>query len=93
MQTRNIEISRNKVKIVSEFLDGLCHFETATGLTSYFAAKAAINGNLRAGTERRCMAIKKALKAFNVVVSIALNDRGLPAVRVYAPTKQSELFF
>lgn len=37
------------------------------------------------------MAVKKAVKQFNVMVSIASNDRGLPTVRMYSAIKQIEI--
>lgn len=92
MQTLNIEIARNKIKILSEFLDGLAHVGPNNGMQSYFAARGVRNAGLRVGTERKCAAAKKALKNFAVVVSVGTNDRGLPAVRLYSPTKQTEIF-
>lgn len=92
MQTINIEIARNKIKILSEFLDGLGVLSSADGMASYFAAREVRNAGLRVGTERKCAAAKKAVKAFNVMVSIANNPRGLPAVRLYSPLKQVEIF-
>lgn len=90
-QTIELELARNKTRPVADLLDGLAHLSTANGLTSYFAAKAVTNAMLRTGTERRCAAVKKALKQFNVMVSIASNSRGLPTVRIYAPSKQIEI--
>lgn len=92
MQTLNIEIARNKIRILSEFLDGLAHIEPSNGMQSYFAARAVRNAGLRVGTDRKCAAAKKALKNFAVMVSVATNDRGLPAVRLYSPVKQMEIF-
>jgi hypothetical protein len=91
MNTVDLEIARNKVTILSAFLDGLAHIDPANGMSSYFAARAVRNGNLRVGVERRCASAKKALKNFNVMVSVVNNRRGIPTVRLYAPTKQIEI--
>lgn len=92
MNTLDLEIARNKIKTLSAFLDGLAHIDPANTMQSYFAARAVRNGNLRCGVERRCAAAKKALKNFGVIVSIANNKRDIPTVRLYAPTKQTEIF-
>lgn len=93
MQTINIETANQKGRKIAEFLDGLHHFPSATsGLASYHAAQAVKAAMLRCGTERRCAAAKKAVKQFNVVVSIAVNERGLPTVRLFSATKQIEMF-
>jgi hypothetical protein len=92
MQTLDIEIARNKIKTLSEFLDGTAHINPNDGMQSYFAARAVRNGNLRCGVERRCAAVKKALKNFAVVVSVVDNHRGHATVRLYSPRKQTEIF-
>jgi hypothetical protein len=92
MKTVDLEIARNKIKTLSELLDGLAHVGPGDSLQAYYAAKLIRNGNLRSGVERRWRAAQKAAKAFNVVVSIANNPRGVPTVRLYAPTKQIEIF-
>lgn len=93
MQTIDLEIASQKGRKLSEFLDGLAHIPNAApGLQSYHAAQAIKHANLRCGVERRCTAIKKATKQFNVVVSIAPNGRGIPTVRLYSPIKQIEIY-
>jgi hypothetical protein len=93
MKTIDLEIARRKTPVIANLLDGLAHVPAiAPGLQSYHAAKAAVNGNLRTGVDRRCRAVKKALKQFNVIVSVAGNSRGIPAVRVFSPIKQTEIF-
>lgn len=93
MQTLDLEIAAQKGRKLSEFLDGLAHVPSnAPGLQAYHAAQAIKNANLRCGVERRCTAIKKAAKQFNIMVSIAPNRRGIPTVRLYAPLKQMEIF-
>lgn len=92
-QSFNIEMASQKGRKIAEFLDGLHHFQSATsGLAAYHAAQAVKSAMLRCGTERRCLAAKKALKQFNVTVSIANNERGLPTVRLYSAIKQTEMF-
>lgn len=92
MKTLNIEIARNKVKILSDFLDGLNHFNSDDGLASYHAAVKVRNSMLRVGNERWLSTAKKALKAFNVISSLALNERGIQTIRLFSPTKQFEIF-
>lgn len=93
MRSIDLEIAKRKTPVIAELLDGLARVPAnAPGLQSYFAAKAAVNGNLRTGADRRCNAIKKALKQFNVIVSIAPNARGIPTVRIFSPIKQIEIF-
>lgn len=93
MQSIDLEIARRKTPIIAELLDGLAHVPAiAPGMQSYHAAKAAVNGNMRTGADRRCNAVKKALKQFNVVVSIAVNGRGIPTVRIFSPIKQTEIY-
>lgn len=93
MQTINLELARNKTKILAEFLDGLAHIPfDAPGLQSYFAAKGVVHAGLRCGNDRRLNAVRKATKQFNVVLSIGTNPRGIPAVRIYSPIKQTEIF-
>jgi hypothetical protein len=92
VQTINLEMASGKGAKLTAFLDGLAHVpSSAPGLQAYHAAIAVRNANQRAGTERRCAAVKKAVKQFNVMVSIATNDRGLPTVRLYSPIKQVEI--
>ena len=90
MKTINLEFESNKTRQVAELLDGLGHFG-ANPLASYHAAKSVTNGRLRVGVERQLRAIKKAVSAFNVMVSIATNARGFSAVRLYSPIKQIEI--
>lgn len=95
MQTINLEIATRKGAKLTEFLTGLEHVAggpLSEGLRAYHAAVAVRNGMLRVGVYRRCMAVKKAVKAFSVMVSIANNDRGIPTVRLFSPTKQIEIF-
>lgn len=91
MRTVDLEIARRKTPVVADLLDGL-HCMGPDGMASYFAAKAAVNGNMRTGVERRAAAVKKALKNFNVIVSVAPNARDIPTVRIFAPTKQTQIF-
>ena len=90
MKTINLEFARNKTRPIDDFLQGLEHIP-CNPLAYYHAAKAVTNANLRTGTERRCAAVKKAVKQFNVMVSITSNERGLPTVRLYSPIKQIEI--
>ncbi len=93
MKTINLEIARRKTPVIADLLDGLAHVPSAApGLQSYFAAKAIVNGNMRTGVDRRCAAIKKAAKQFNVIVSIAHNERDIPTVRLFSPIKQIEIY-
>jgi hypothetical protein len=93
MQTIDLEIAAQKGRKLSKFLDDLAHMPSnAPGLQSYHAAIAIRNANLRCGVERRCAAVKKAAKQFNVMVSIASNQRGIRTVRLYSPIKQTEIF-
>jgi len=93
MKTINIEIAKQKGRILANFLDDLHHFPSATsGLAACHVAQAIKHANLRCGTERRCAAVKKACKAFNVIVSVAPNERGIPTVRLYSPIKQIEIY-
>jgi hypothetical protein len=93
MQTVNLEIAARKGAKITEFLKGLRYIPGGDeGLAAYHAAQAIKAGNLRCGVERRCAAIKKAAKQFNVIVSIAPNDRGIPTVRLFSPIKQIEIF-
>lgn len=91
MKTIDLEIARNKIKTLAELFDGLAHLGPNDSLQAYHAAKGVRNGNLRSGLERRMRAAKKAAASFNVMVSIANNPRGIPTVRLYAPTKQIEI--
>lgn len=91
MQTVNLEIATKKVHKLTEFLKGLSHFGD-DGMAAYHAAYAVRNGNLRCGIDRRLNAIRKATKAFNVMVSVANNPRGIPTVRLYSPIKQIEIY-
>lgn len=93
MRTINLETARNKTKLLAEFLDGLAHIASdAPGLQSYFAAKGIVNAGLRCGNDRRLNAVRKATKQFSVVLSIGTNPRGIPAVRIYSPIKQTEVY-
>lgn len=92
MKTIDLEIARNEIAKLSEFFDGLANVGANDGMQAYFAARAVRNGNLRCGVERRMKAAKKAAAAFNVMVSIAHNGRGIPTVRLFAPTRQIEIF-
>ena len=95
MKTINLETAARKGAILTEFLDGLEHLDggaLSPGLRAYHAAIAVRNASLRVGTDRKLNAVRKALKAFNVIVSIVNNPRGLPAVRLYSPLKQVEIF-
>lgn len=95
MQTIDLEMAAKKAEALTRFLDGLEHVAggpLSEGLRAYHAAIAVRNGNLRTGTERRLNAVRKAVKQFNVMCSIAPNARGIPTVRLFAPTKQIEIF-
>lgn len=92
MLTINLEIASAKGRKLTEFLRFTSHFGADDGLAAYHAAVAIRNGNLRTGLDRRVVAVKKAVKAFNVMVSIAENDRGIRTVRLYSPTKQTEVY-
>jgi hypothetical protein len=84
-------MARNKIGKIDTFLDGLGHFGD-NPLEKYHAAKAVRDGNLRVGVERRVAAAKKALKAFNVIVSIGSRPgRAGGCVRLYSPSKQIEI--
>lgn len=95
MQTINLEIASRKGETLAEFLKGLEHVSggpLSEGLRAYHAAIAVRNASLRVGTDRKLNAARKALKQFNVMLSIANNPRGIPAVRLYSPIKQVEIF-
>ena len=95
MQTINLEIAPRKGAQLTEFLTGLEHVAggpLSEGLRAYHAAIAVRNAALRVGTERKLNAVRKAVKQFNVMCSIANNPRGIPAVRLYSPIKQIEIF-
>ena len=92
MKTENIELAKGKGKILTEFLSGLSHFGGDDGLAAYHAACAVKSAMLRCGTDRQLRAVKKAVAQFNVMASIGTNERGLPAVRLFAPLKQHEIY-
>ena len=95
MQTINLEIASKKGAKLTAFLTGLEHVAggpLSEGLRAYHAAVAVRNASLRVGTDRKLNAVRKAVKQFSVMVSIANNDRGIPAVRLYSPIKQIEIF-
>lgn len=95
MRTINLEIATRKGETLTKFLTGLEHVASGPlneGLRAYHAAIAVRNATLRVGNERKLNAARKALRQFNVMLSIANNPRGLPAVRLYSPIKQVEIF-
>lgn len=95
MQTINLEIAVRKGATLTKFLTGLEHVPggaLSAGLRAYHAAIAVRNAALRVGNDRKLNAARKALKQFNVMLSIANNPRGIPAVRLYSPLKQIEIF-
>lgn len=93
MQTINLEIATRKGAQLTAFLKGLEHVAgDAAGLRAYHAAIAVRNAALRCGADRKLSAARKALKQFNVMVSIGNNPRGIPAVRLSSPIKQIEIF-
>lgn len=93
MQTINLEIASRKGAQFTAFLKGLEYIAGAdAGLAAYHAAIGVRNAALRCGTDRKLAAARKALKHFNVGVTISNNPRGIPAVRLYSPIKQIEIF-
>jgi hypothetical protein len=93
MQTIDLETASQKGRKISEFLDGLHHFESATSrLAAYHAAQAVKAAVSRVGVDRQVTAAKKALKAFDVMVSFGQRaGRAGPCVRLYSPRKQIEV--
>lgn len=91
MQTIDLSMARGKLKKLDAFLQDLQHMGHDP-LGIYFAAKGVRDAALRTGTDRQLNAARKALKAFNVTVTIATNARGLPSVRLYSAIKQTEIF-
>lgn len=93
MKTIDLELAPQKGRKLAEFLDGLAYVpSSAPGLQSYHAAQAIKAARLRVGVERQCTAVKKAVRQFNVTVSITTRP-GRPghAVRLYSPIKQMEI--
>jgi hypothetical protein len=85
-------MAKSKIAQIDELIDGTSYF-AHDPLAISCAARAARNALLRVLVEDRVAKAKKALKAFNIVVSVTVDDNGHRGVRFYAPTKQQELRF
>lgn len=77
----------SKIQQLTALLKG-SHYISETGLTAYYGAREAINGNRCATTERRYSAVKTALKNFRVMVTMSDNT-----IRVYRADTQKEFLF
>ena len=85
-------MTKSKISQIDSLIDGTSHFGR-NPLEIYQAARSVRNGLLRVGVERQVAAAKKALKAFNIIVSVAFDSEGRRGVRLYAPEKHQELKF
>ena len=96
MDMMTIDLSngaKGKKATLSAFLDNLSHVSScAPGLEAYHAARATVNGNLRVGIDRRYGAVRKALKNFNVTVSISRSPSGDNTIRLHSAIKGIEIF-
>jgi hypothetical protein len=85
-------MAKSKIEQIATLLDGTSHF-AENPLASYHAAKLVRNATLRVGVDRQLAAAKKAVKAFNVIVSPVTDTEGRRGLRLYSPIKQQELRF
>jgi hypothetical protein len=89
--TVDLEFATKKLDKIAKALDGTAFLMMDEGLGVYFAAKHARDAMRLVGAERRCAAVKRALKPFSVSVSLKLDARQIPRVRIFIPTKRLEI--